>query len=394
MTANYRRVDVGIVQRGKSYRFTVCQGYDKAGKQLRRTMTYRIPDNVCRRSADRMAREAYIRFSLQCREYGAVRENLLFSELVEEYFETYAPSHLKKITICNYYGQIRHHFAKEFEYMRLKDFTPAVIRDYFSTHRSIRHGTVRPLAPATVKRLYHILQSLFHFAMLRGYLQASPCRGICIPRDPSSDKRMYLTSGELTGFQELFQAPTTANTIILTLLHTGMRVGECLALRWEDIDFSARTIMVCHTLSYAAGQYELTLPKTKTSKRMIYMDPTLYDILCGHRSRQQNLIKEAEHFPHPEIVFTSDTGNYKARNSLYTSLKRITKDTPYSFMTLHKLRHTNATLLLNNGIDLKVVSEHLGHSGISVTADIYTAVLDQSRKKTAETIGRILTNTR
>ena len=71
MTANYRRVDVGIVQRGKSYRFTVCQGYDKAGKQLRRTMTYRIPDNVCRRSADRMAREAYLRFSLQCREYGA-----------------------------------------------------------------------------------------------------------------------------------------------------------------------------------------------------------------------------------------------------------------------------------------------------------------------------------
>lgn len=60
-------------------------------------------------------------------------------------------------------------------------------------------------------------------------------------------------------------------------------------------------------------------------------------------------------------------------------------------MTLHKLRHTNATLLVNNGIALKIVSEHLGHSNISVTADIYAAVLDNSRLQTAEIMEQILT---
>ena len=96
-------------------------------------------------------------------------------------------------------------------------------------------------------------------------------------------------------------------------------------------------------------------------------------------------------FKHPEMVFTSTTGNYKDRSSLNTSLKRFLKGTGFEYLTLHKLRHTNATLLLNNGIDLKIVSEHLGHADIQITAGTYTAVLDNSRIKTAKLMGQILT---
>lgn len=94
---------------------------------------------------------------------------------------------------------------------------------------------------------------------------------------------------------------------------------------------------------------------------------------------------------HPEMVFTSATGNYKDRSSLNTSLKRFLKGTDFEYLTLHKLRHTNATLLLNNGVDLKIVSDHLGHADIQITAGTYTAVLDSSRKKTAELMEQILT---
>ena len=76
---------------------------------------------------------------------------------------------------------------------------------------------------------------------------------------------------------------------------------------------------------------------------------------------------------------------------MHKSLKRRLKGTEFEFMTLHMLRHSNATLLLNSGIDLKVVSEHLGHATIKVTADIYTAVLDDTRRKTADRIEEILT---
>ena len=97
-------------------------------------------------------------------------------------------------------------------------------------------------------------------------------------------------------------------------------------------------------------------------------------------------------FKHPEMVFTSSTGNYKDRSCLNTSLKRFLKGTEFEYLTLHKLRHTNATLLLNNGSDLKIISAHLGHSDISTTGNIYADVLASSRQKTAEIIEFKLAN--
>ena len=86
------------------------------------------------------------------------------------------------------------------------------------------------------------------------------------------------------------------------------------------------------------------------------------------------------------MVFTSALGNYRDRNSVYHSLKRFTKGTEFESLTLHQLRHCNATLLLNSGVDLKVVSEHLGHCDIGVTANIYADVLKSTKAKVADLV--------
>ena len=86
------------------------------------------------------------------------------------------------------------------------------------------------------------------------------------------------------------------------------------------------------------------------------------------------------------MVFTSGLGNYKDRSCLNTSFRRHLKKTEFGFMTIHKLRHSNATLLLNAGVDIKVVSEHLGHSDIGTTGNIYADVLNATRRKTADII--------
>jgi len=90
------------------------------------------------------------------------------------------------------------------------------------------------------------------------------------------------------------------------------------------------------------------------------MNDTLIELLKKHKVEQRKLqMALGSTFLHPEMVFTSSTGNYKDRSCLNTSFKRLLKGTEFEFMTLHKLRHTNATLLVNSGIDLKIVSEHL-----------------------------------
>ena len=85
-------------------------------------------------------------------------------------------------------------------------------------------------------------------------------------------------------------------------------------------------------------------------------------------------------------LFTSALGNYRDRCSVYHSLKRFTHGTEFENLTLHQLRHCNATLLLNSGVDLKVVSEHLGHCDIGVTANIYADVLKSTKAKVADLV--------
>ena len=124
------------------------------------------------------------------------------------------------------------------------------------------------------------------------------------------------------------------------------------------------------------------------------MSDSVAQLLREHRLHQKELqFKLGRSFSHPEMVFTSDIGNYKDRSSLNNSFKKFLKGTEFEFMTLHCLRHCNATLLLNQGVDLKIVSEHLGHSNISTTANIYADVLESSRRKTAELLESALSTT-
>lgn len=384
-----RRVDTGIIQRGKSYTFTVAMGMDVNGKQIRKTTTWTPPEGLTEKKADKLAKEEYLNFKNRCKGLSAFNENMRFKDLVEEYFAVYAPNKLKPITAYNYEKMIDFHFIGYFGNKKLKDITPGVLTDFFCKLTTTKGEEVVPMAPATVKRIYNIMQSLFHFAVSQNYLKETPCRGVILPTKDSTkdEKRKSLTEEELPKFLKLFEDYSVLNTIVKVLIYTGMRSGEALGLQWEDIDFDKRLIIVNHTLSDVGGRHFLTTPKTKTSKRTIYMNDTLIEILKAHKLEQHKLIFSlGRKFEHPEMVFTSDLGNYKDRSCLNTSFRRFLKGTDFEFMTLHCLRHTNATLLLNSGVDLKIVSEHLGHSDVGTTANIYTDVLDSSRKKTAEII--------
>jgi hypothetical protein len=95
-----RKVDTGIIQRGKTYRFTVCMGYDVSGRQIRKTTTFVPPTGLTQKKADKLAKEEYINFSNRCKGLYNLKENMRFTELVEEYFRLYAPNNL--VLVYNY----------------------------------------------------------------------------------------------------------------------------------------------------------------------------------------------------------------------------------------------------------------------------------------------------
>lgn len=110
------------------------------------------------------------------------------------------------------------------------------------------------------------------------------------------------------------------------------------------------------------------------------------------KHNDEKLQKLGALYQYPEMVFTTENGNYVDRSRLNTQFRNFVKDTDFDFITLHSLRHCNATLLINSGIDLKIVSELLGHSDVSTTANVYADVLQSSKAKVADLISLKLKN--
>ena len=188
--------------------------------------------------------------------------------------------------------------------------------------------------------------------------------------------------------QELFRMTekfTWFNSVVRFLLLTGVRSGEAFGLRWVDVDFEKHFIHIRRNLTNVKSQHWLDTPKTKNSIRQIYMSEEVEALLRRQQQGQKYWIENIgglEHFPHPEMVFTTPKGHFIDHNYTERKFKQFIADTSFSDITLHSLRHANATLMLAAGVDLKVVSALLGHSSISTTANLYTEVLDSTKAQT------------
>ena len=218
------------------------------------------------------------------------------------------------------------------------------------------------------------------------------CAGVVYKKDPSKAKKIkYLDKEQCQKLMSVTSEYSTFNTIIQFLLFTGLRIGECLALRWCDIDFEHNTVTICHTLSFADDKWFLSVPKTETSFRTIRLSTYSKELLLRHK-REQDRLKETvgDAWVHPGIVFTSAIGNYYCRSFTNKQLKKILVDNDLPALSVHALRHSNASLMINNGFDVKAISEHLWHCNTAITSDIYTHIFKEYKAKMAESIEKDL----
>lgn len=369
-----------VNKRGNTFQIVVSLGLDVNGKKIRKTTTYKPPENTTPKKAEKLAHEFAIEFEKKCKGMTSLNENMRFCDMAEWFIDNYAKNELKEITAYNYESQIKNHLLPELGNIKLKDFTPAKITAFFKT---------RAYAPATCRKVYVILQSIFARAVEQGFIKETPCtKAVILPKAKQpKEKKPFLNEHQAKDLLKMVENSTQFNRIIKVLLYTGMRSGECLALRWQDIDFENKTIHIENTLTDVGGKHWLQPPKTKTSNRYIALSDTLAKLFLEQKQyNDEKIAKLGNAYKYAEMVFTTDSGNYVDRSGLNTQFRRFVKNTPFDFITLHSLRHCNATLLINSGIDLKIVSELLGHSDVSTTANVYADVLDSAKAKVADLI--------
>lgn len=363
-----------ITKRGVSYRVRVYVGKDFTGKKVVKSATYTPPDGVNAKKAELLASEFALEFERKCSGNIVYNDNMTFSQLSDWFFEYYAPSELKESTQYTYKGQLNKYIQPALGDRKLKDITPMILTKLLKDI---------PVEPPTVKKIYTIIQSIFRRALEQGFIRDSPCHYVLLPKRQKNNKVTSLSIEEVRRFMKLVDEKPwdeDLRRIIKLLLLTGMRSGELFGLSCDDIDFEKRMIYINHTLNDIGGKHELTIPKTDKSIRDLAMSDTVMNILLDQRRYVDNLAKAlGNKCRHPEMVIVSANGNYRDRCAVLHSLKRFTAGTEFESITLHKLRHCYASILLDSGVDLKIISDTLGHCNIKVTADIYADVLRRSK---------------
>jgi integrase len=257
-------------------------------------------------------------------------------------------------------------------------------------YAAIRTGVSgKPLSNASRRRIHACLRSALNTAARRRLIAHNPALYVELP--PEDPKRSVpWTVAEVRAFLDATEADRLA-TLFVLLLVTGMRRGEAVGLRWVDVDLEHQRLTVAQQITEVRGRPTLGTPKTRRGARRVPLDPTTVELLRRHRDQQRAERRQWGLPAAADLVFTREDGTALRPDSVTKYFHQLVTGAGLRVIRLHDLRHTNASLALDAGVDVKIMSDRLGHANTAITNDIYTHVsTDVGRAAAARLAGLIL----
>jgi len=240
-------------------------------------------------------------------------------------------------------------------------------------------GQRGPLSDTTTRYVYAVLRIALGRALKQGKVQ----RNVCTLIDPPSRSRRELRPLGRDQVRVLLDGirGDRLEALYVAALGTGLRQGELLGLRWQDVDLEAGYLIVRHTLE--RGTRSLAEPKTAQSRRTVRLPLTVRQALSEHRARQALV-------PLSGLVFTTERGTALDSRNVTRYLQRHLSRIGLPPQRFHDLRHAFATLALESGADLHEVARGLGHATIRTTADVYGHFTDAMAQHLADRMDKVL----
>lgn len=329
-------------------------------------------------------------------------EKLTLDRWYQIWLEDYKIPNIKETSVNTYKQTYSCYIQKELGSKYLKQIKPVHIQKMYNAL------TERGIAPKTINDIQAMLHNIFETAIANDLIIKNPCNGIARPAKEKQKVDALSVSEQNTFLHYLDKDKWKQyKPLVVTLLGTGMRIGECLGLTWNDIDFENREIYINRTLVYVKDlntdkyMFKFQSPKTENSKRII---PMLNDVVSALKQQSKNqkrlrLYMGAEWQPlqsFENMVFTSPKGTPCQKSEIRKHLVRIVAEINADEKVLaeqeqrepvmmkhikpHMFRHTFATRCFENDMPPKTVQHILGHSNISMTMNLYTHISEDKKK--------------
>lgn len=313
-----------------------------------------------------------------------VSERQTVSAYLTTWLATIQPT-VKARSYMRYDAAIRIHIAPSLGHHKLARLKAQHIQTFYAA--ALAGGA----SAATVAHLHAVLHRALKDAARLDLVPRNVADLVTAPRPTAREERVLSQEHAQTLLQTAHGERLEAlYTLALT---TGMRLGELLALHWEDVDLDAATLQVRQTLYYdKGGVWRLDTPKTDHSRRRIDLGRMAIEALRRHRVRQaEERLAIGEAWGDHGFVFTRVDGEpLRGPHVLERHFLPLLKRAGLPPMRFHDLRHTAATLMLLGDVRAKVVSEMLGHSNIAITLGLYSHVTPTMQRDAAATMDRLL----
>ena len=252
----------------------------------------------------------------------------------------------------------------------------------------------KPLSNNTILCYHRIISSILGEAVKQGILLSNPCSRVRTPKIKHKEAEYLEENDVIRLLQSLEKEPLQYRALITLLLYSGMRRGEALGLTWKDINFKDNLIDINKSSLYVSGKGIFDdETKNESSKRVIKVPQSVIDSLKQLQIEQfhKRQMLTDEDWQDCDKVFKASNGSPLHPDTLSSWFKRFLKRHNLPNCHIHTLRHTNASLLIAQGINVRTVSNRLGHAQTSTTENIYSHAIKTADEKAAETLEEILT---
>ena len=372
------------------YRASVYLGVDKlTGKKARTTVTASTKKGVKIK-----AREAVNAFAANGYSVKEKPTITTYRELVALWWESYKNT-IKPNSQQSMEGIVRLHILPVFGDYRLDKLTTPIIQQQVNKWADKANKGEKG-AYANYSFLNNINRRILQYGVTMQAIKHNPARDVIIPRKQQNKehKVKFFSNQELKQFLDYLEDLDQSSyenlfdyVLYKTLLATGCRIGEALALEWSDIDLKKGTISISKTLN---RYQETNTPKSKAGLREIDIDKATVSLLKQYKKRQQ--VQSWKLGRSESIVFTPFTTKYAYACLLRKRLQGHFKAASVPDISFHGFRHTHATIMLYAGIEAKDLQYRLGHSNISMTLNTYVHATKEGAKKAVSIFEAAISN--